>query len=158
MGGSGGRAIRGMGLSQWNQNLNRTKRQSEPLLFDWLELGHQSSPSFGFKLKLHTSWVSTWPVFGQELMHHQLQLSWVSSWPIANFRTSQTPQSYEPISYNKPHSGVPIMAQQKGIWLGTMRFRVQSLALISGLRIQHCRELWCSLQTQLRSRVAMAMV
>ena len=36
------------------------------------------------------------------------------------------------------------MAQQKQIQLGTMRLQVQSLATISGLRIQHCRELWCS--------------
>jgi len=39
--------------------------------------------------------------------------------------------------------GGPIVAQ----WLTnltrkTMRLRVQSLALLSGLRIQHCRELW----------------
>ena len=30
------------------------------------------------------------------------------------------------------------MAQQKQIRLGTMRLHVQSLALLSGLRIQHC--------------------
>ena len=40
--------------------------------------------------------------------------------------------------------GIPIVAQQKRIRLGTMRFRVQSLALLSELRIQHCHELWCS--------------
>ena len=28
--------------------------------------------------------------------------------------------------------------------LGTMRLRVRFLASISGLRIRHCRELWCS--------------
>ena len=48
------------------------------------------------------------------------------------------------------------MAQQKRIQLGTMRLRVQSLASLSGLRIRGCRELWCRLQTQLGSRVAMA--
>ena len=37
------------------------------------------------------------------------------------------------------------MAQQKRIQLGTMRLRVLSLALLSGLRIWHCRELWCRL-------------
>ena len=35
------------------------------------------------------------------------------------------------------------MAQQKRIRLGTMRLQVQSLALLSGLRIRRCRELWC---------------
>ena len=37
-----------------------------------------------------------------------------------------------------------------------MRMWVRSLALLSGLRIQRCRELWCSLQMWLRSLVAMA--
>ena len=32
------------------------------------------------------------------------------------------------------------------------------LALLSGLRIQHCRELWCRLQTWLGSRIAVALV
>ena len=35
---------------------------------------------------------------------------------------------------------------------------VPSLALLSGLMIQPCCELWCSSQTQLRSRVAVAVV
>ena len=34
--------------------------------------------------------------------------------------------------------GVPVMAQQKRIQLGTMRLQVRYLALLSGLRIQHC--------------------
>ena len=33
---------------------------------------------------------------------------------------------------------------------------VQSLASLSGLRIQRCRELWCRAQTRLGSRVAVA--
>ena len=44
--------------------------------------------------------------------------------------------------------------QQKRIQLGTMRFWVPSLALFSGLRIRRCLELWCRLQTQLGSTVA----
>ena len=42
--------------------------------------------------------------------------------------------------------GVPIMAQQKWIWLVSMSIQVQSLASLSGLRIRHCRELWCRSQ------------
>ena len=38
-----------------------------------------------------------------------------------------------------PH-GVPVVAQQKQIQLGTMRLWVPALA---SLRIQHCGELWC---------------
>ena len=39
-----------------------------------------------------------------------------------------------------------------------MRLWVRSLALLSGLRIQHWRELWCRSQTQLGFGVAVAMV
>ena len=52
--------------------------------------------------------------------------------------------------------GVPVVAQWKRIQLGTMGSCVRSLALISGLRIQHCHELWCRSQMQLKSDVAMA--
>ena len=38
-----------------------------------------------------------------------------------------------------------------------MKLRVQSLALLSGLRIRHCCELWCRLQMWLWSRVAVAL-
>ena len=46
----------------------------------------------------------------------------------------------------------------RGLWtqLVSMRMGVQSLASHSGLRIWRCRELWCRLQTQLRSQVAVA--
>ena len=39
---------------------------------------------------------------------------------------------------------------------GTMRLQVRSLALLRGLRIWHCRELWSRSQTQLGSGVAEA--
>ena len=39
-----------------------------------------------------------------------------------------------------------------------MRMRVRSLALISGLRVWHCCELWCRSQTPLRSGIAVALV
>ena len=55
------------------------------------------------------------------------------------------------------YTGVPMMAQCKRIWLGTMRLQVQSLASLSGLRIQCCRELWCTSQTWLGSGVAVAL-
>ena len=37
-----------------------------------------------------------------------------------------------------------------------MRLRVRPLALLSGLRIRRCHELWCRLQMRLRSGVAVA--
>ena len=54
--------------------------------------------------------------------------------------------------------GVPILAQRKWIQLGTMRFRVWSLASLSGLRIWRCYELWCRSQTRLGSCIAVAVV
>ena len=48
------------------------------------------------------------------------------------------------------------MAQWKRIRLGTMRFRIQSLASLSGLRIRRCCELWCRSQTWLGSCIAVA--
>ena len=44
------------------------------------------------------------------------------------------------------NSGIPIVVRCKWIWLVTMRLQVQFLASLSGLRIWHCCELWCSLQ------------
>ena len=46
------------------------------------------------------------------------------------------------------YRGVPFMAWQKRIRLD---LRVQSLALLSGLSIQCCCELWCRSQTRVRS-------
>ena len=56
--------------------------------------------------------------------------------------------------------GVPIVAQQKRIQLGTMRLlrSLRFLASLSGLRLWHCRELWCKSQTQLGSCIAVAVV
>ena len=42
--------------------------------------------------------------------------------------------------------------------LGSMRVHVQSLALLGGLRIWHCRDLWCRSQMHFGSGVAMAVV
>ena len=44
------------------------------------------------------------------------------------------------------------------ILLASMRMQVCSLASLGGLRIPCCHELWCRLQTQLRSCVAVAVV
>ena len=54
--------------------------------------------------------------------------------------------------------GVPIAGQWKQIQRISMRMWVQSLVLLSTSGIWRCRELWCTLQMQLRSRVAVAVV
>ena len=51
-----------------------------------------------------------------------------------------------------------LVAQQKRIWLVSMRTWVWSLALLSVLRIQHCCELWCRSQIWLGSGVAVAVI
>ena len=53
-------------------------------------------------------------------------------------------------------SGVPVVAQWLTNPTRTMRLRVRSPPLLSGLTIRLCRELWCRLQTRLGSRVAVA--
>ena len=63
-------------------------------------------------------------------------------------------------SYNhikKGKRGVPVVAQWLTNLTRTMRLRVRSLPLLSGLTIRHCRELWCRLQTWLGSCVAVAL-
>ena len=40
--------------------------------------------------------------------------------------------------------------------LVSMRMQVQSLALLRGLRIRHCHEMWSRSQTRLRSHIAVA--
>ena len=53
---------------------------------------------------------------------------------------------------------IPVVVQWKLIQLGPVRLRIRSLALLSGLRIRRCRELWCRSQMQLGSCVAVALV
>ena len=53
------------------------------------------------------------------------------------------------ISSKKEYSGVPVVAQ----WLMKLRMWIQSLALLNGLRIWCCPELWCRSQTQLGSPI-----
>ena len=50
------------------------------------------------------------------------------------------------------------VTKQKQIQLGIMRLGIQSLASLSGLRIQHCHELLGRSQTRLGSHVAVALI
>ena len=54
--------------------------------------------------------------------------------------------------------GVPLVAQWKLTQPGSMKMQVPPLALLSGLKIRHCPELWYSSQMWLRSDVAVAVV
>ena len=74
-----------------------------------------------------------------------------------NYGTAIGKTTVDPF-YIKYGLRVPIVAQQKQIQLASMRSQVQSLVSLSGLRIQHCCELWCRSQTWLRSGVTIAVV
>ena len=54
--------------------------------------------------------------------------------------------------------GVPVVAQGKQIWPVSMRMQVQSLALLGGVRIRRCHELWCRSWMWLGSGVAVAIM
>ena len=49
-----------------------------------------------------------------------------------------------------------MMAQQKLIWLVSIRVQVWSLTSLSGLRIWHSHELWCRVHTWLGSHIIVA--
>ena len=57
----------------------------------------------------------------------------------------------------KTDTGLPVVVLRKQIQLGTMRLKVRSLALLRGLRLRHCRELWCRSQMWLGYRIAVAL-
>ena len=61
--------------------------------------------------------------------------------------------------------GIKPTPQEFPLWLRGLRtqYRIHedagsTPALLSGSRIHHCRELWCRLQMQLRSGIAVAVV
>ena len=66
---------------------------------------------------------------------------WVLIGFVNHWATKGTPHK---ISFKK-RKGVPVVVQQKRIWLGTMRLQVPSLVSLSELRIWLCCELWCRL-------------
>ena len=66
-------------------------------------------------------------------------------------------------SFKKKKSNIstedcPLWLSGKQTRLVSMRTEIRSLASLSGLRIQHCHELWCKLQTRLGSGVVVAVV
>ena len=79
-----------------------------------------------------------------------------SSWILVRFITTDNSNSFLLISQKQAKFGVSVVEQQKQIWLGTMRFWVQSLASFSGLRIWCCPDLWCRSKTRFGSSVAVS--
>ena len=58
----------------------------------------------------------------------------------------------------KNPSGVPVVAQQQQTGLVPVRVQIRYLALLSGLRIWHCRKLQYRSQTWLRPSMAVAVM
>ena len=65
-------------------------------------------------------------------------------------RSCGTPWCFKNMFLGSFHHGSVIKWTQ----LGSMRTWVRSLPSLSGLRIRHCHELWCSSQAWLRSSIA----
>ena len=69
---------------------------------------------------------------------------------------------YSPVLFrvmkDKKRKGVPVVAQRVKSWYSVCEVSGSIPGLAQRLRIQRCYELWCRLQTQLRSGVAVALV
>ena len=121
---------------------SRTKLQFGGYLFLYFMTGNQNYIKNHFQPSSQT---------GKARCEKCIKLSSVSiPWTRGSDRKSKL------FTYDGIVLGVPIVAQQKRIRLGTERSQIQSLASLSGLRILRCHELWCSLQRQLGSGVAVA--
>ena len=82
----------------------------------------------------------------------------VTSTSPGRFQGCQGRSAGKKVSLQQMVLGVPILAQRKRVRFRTMRFQARSLASLSGLRIQHCQELWCRSQKWLGSHVTVAVV
>ena len=88
--------------------------------------------------------------FSENLMNSPFFLkdcSWVDNYFLSmlwkcNFIVSWLPLPSFIFAVKTLLVGIPIMAQQKRIWLVFMRMQVWSLALLGGSGIRWCRELW----------------
>ena len=94
---------------------------------------------------------------------HYLGLNILFSLPIIAFKSECLYYLYSIFLTNNGGvqnwlTGVPIVSQQKQIWLVSMRMQVGSLALLSGLGIQRCHELWHRSQMRLGSCIAVLVV
>ena len=145
--------------SHWKENCLYCSRYFFPTVENWIDLKiknlKRGSPPFKNERKL----IFEFSFFKKS--NHKPWLDALKSLknpkePSIGIRTLWVSMLIIKIKNNS--LGVPIMVQQKWIWLGTMRVRVRSLASLSGLRIWHCHELWCRLQTRLGSDVAVAVV
>ena len=102
----------------------------------------------------------------QEFCEHYLWTLIIETWNVGqlylNYTFGQLPM--ETIMKSQPgflcswkeairlhETGGPLVAQWKRIWLASTKTQVQSLALLIGLSIRRCRELWCRSQTWLWS-------
>ena len=86
-------------------------------------------------------------------IHSTLFLSPIKSWCGGGWVGSGV---VEDLDHKRNMLELLLWLRRLWTWLVCMRLWVWSLALLSGLRIRHCRELWCRTQMWLRSGVAVA--
>ena len=111
------------------------------------------------------TWLGFQLLTAECILHKLMEPQWAfQGWPRIHYQNkynlkSLTQNLWDKIWVNiKKYIGVPVVAQWKRIWLGTMRLQVWSLASLSGFRIRRCHELWCGSQTGLGSGVAVAVM
>ena len=83
---------------------------------------------------------------------------WVETWNIFLMEGHSQKECKEYYSVIKKEIRVPFMTQWLRTRLGSVRIRVQSLALLNGIRIWRCHELWYSSQMRLGFHFAVAVV
>ena len=135
----------------------------------------QMKPNFCCLCAAHKPTNSLSPSFHDTLtfLHHLLLLlsATISNFPnllktLRYFPPPRHQMTSPPLSQKEEKTEVIRKEFQEFLlWLSRLRtqlvsmsMRVQSLALLSGLRICCCHKLWCRLQMKLRSRVAVAVV
>ena len=135
---------------QWRELLPEVLVKGSPCQIFKLHPGYSHMVTVFFKLTIQTQ---AWQ--GQVCLreHGKKYLE------LGLFQINNKPQVAIELTWLKNTIlGVPVVVQWKWIRLGTMRLRVPSLALLSGLRIWCCRELRCRSQMQLWSGIAAAVV
>ena len=139
-----------------------------------LYLWHMEVPRLGIKWELqplaYTTAIATQDPSCICNLHHSSRQHWildplseardqtlnlmVPSWICFCYATVGTPKKI----FLNNHLGVLMVPLWKRIRLRTMRWRVWSLASLSGLRILRCCELWHRSQTRLGSGIVVALV
>ena len=107
-------------------------------LYNWILLSHKKNEIMSFV----ATWMELQIIIRNEVNQLKTCIIWYWLYLVSK----------------KKMRGISIVIQWKWIQLVSLRMWVWHQSLLSGLGIQHFPELWYSLQKQLRSHIAMAVV